>query len=397
MRKLAATYIFPGGKPPLKNGLLICDDDGTVIELQQKGKNLREEAGVEFYSGALVPGFVNAHCHLELSHLAGKLEGKTGLGGFLGQINQLRHSSEETITKAMQVADRRMWAAGIAAVGDISNSAISLEIKLKSNIAYHTFVEVFGFHPSRAERAFEKAAQIKSAFQEYGLKASIVPHAAYSVSDPLFKKLKIEAEESKSIVSFHNQESGEEEQLFKVGSGPIRQHLEFNIGLDVAHWNPTGESSLQSVLKYLPRKNKMLLVHNTFTEETDLAALFNVRRNADTFFVLCPNANLFIEDSLPPIGMFRESGLNICLGTDSLASNYRLSMVDEMRTVQQNFPEMSLEELVDWSCINGAMALEMDEELGSFEKGKKPGVNLLTGLDLRKLRLTERTGVKRLL
>ena len=116
----------------------------------------------------------------------------------------------------------------------------------------------------------------------------------------------------------------------------------------------------------------------------------------NTWFALCPNSNLFIEDQLPPISLFRSENLNICLGTDSLASNNEISVLSEMLTIQNHFPEIRLEELLKWACINGAKALRIESEFGSFEKGKNPGINLITGVDLQTLRLTEKSSVKRL-
>jgi hypothetical protein len=134
VRKISATFLFPVNLPPLKNGIIICDDDGTVVDLIDTGGKLKEMAGLEYYSGILAPGFVNAHCHLELSHLHGKIPEKTGIGGFLGDISQLRNKQPENTETTIRKADRMMWAAGIAAVGDISNSTASLATKLKSKI-----------------------------------------------------------------------------------------------------------------------------------------------------------------------------------------------------------------------------------------------------------------------
>ncbi len=127
MRKIAATYIFPINQPPIKNGILTCSDEGTIIEISSFHENITEKPGLEFYSGILVPGFVNTHCHLELSQLKGKIEEKTGVGGFIGTINKLRNKEDENSEKVIQVADRKMWAAGTAAVGDISNSTLDCQ------------------------------------------------------------------------------------------------------------------------------------------------------------------------------------------------------------------------------------------------------------------------------
>ena len=397
MRKIAATYIFPGNQPPVKNGILTCSSDGTIADISGSNEKITEQSGLEFYSGILVPGFVNTHCHLELSHLKGKIEAKTGIGGFIGQINQLRNQETENTEKAIQVADRKMWAAGTVAVGDISNSTLTLETKKSSKIFYHTFIESFGFHPSRAERAFDYAQFVQFQFKEKGLSNCIVPHSPYSVSKPLFEKIKANAIAEKSILTIHNQESKSEDEFFKNGVGAILNHLQNNLGIDTSHWEPTGKSSLISILPYLPAENQLLLVHNTFTKKEDLMELKKIRSMDNTFFVLCPNSNLYIENQLPPFPLFKDENLNVCIGTDSLASNRELSVLAEMITIQLNFPELKLEELIQWASINGAKALQIENQFGSFEVGKNPGVNLISGIDFKTMKLTEKSKVKRLI
>ncbi len=397
VRKIAATYIFPVNQPPIKNGILICEPDGTIVEIIDNKGELKEESGLEFYSGILVPGFVNTHCHLELSHLKGEVGEKTGIGEFIGKINTLRNEKTDNKEKAIEIADRKMWAAGIAAVGDISNSILTLDAKLKSKLFYHTFVESFGFHPTRAERAFDYAKFICSEFQENSLAASIVPHSPYSVSEPLFEKIKKNALAEKSLLTIHNQESKAEAQFYKDGTGPIANHIQNNLGIDISHWKPTGKSSITSILEFLPPENQLLLVHNTFIEKTDLYELKKNRSLENTFFVLCPNSNLYIENQLPPVSLFQEEKINICLGTDSLASNHQLSILSEMVTIQQNFPEIEFPELLIWATLNGAKALRIEQNFGSFETGKKPGVNLISGVDFKTMKFTGQSKVKRLI
>lgn len=397
MRKISATYIFPGNKSPLKNGILICDDDGKILELIDTGGQLSEQAGLEYYSGILIPGFVNTHCHLELSHLKGKIPYKKGLGEFIGNINKLRNQDGEMeVESAIEKADKQIFAAGVVAVGDVSNSILSIHSKRNSKVYYHTFVEAFGFHPSRAERAFDFAGFTEQIFRENGLVTSVVPHSAYSVSAPLFKKITEKAVAKKSLLSIHNQESEAEQQFFKDGTGPIAHHLQNNLGLDISHWKPTGENSLDVILKYLPPENQLLLVHNTFTNEAGIKKLKSFRNTKNTFLALCPNSNLNIENRLSDVPLFKKHNLNICLGTDSLASNSRLSVLNEMVTLQQHFPELSLKELIKWATINGAQALQVENRLGSFEPGKTPGINLITGTDLKNRKLTSKCKVKKL-
>lgn len=396
MRKIAATYIFTGRHAPIKNGILVSDSDGTIVDLIDNQGVLKEEAGLEFYSGILVPGFVNTHCHLELSYLKGKIEEKAGIGNFLKNINKLRNEETEDCKKAVQFADRKMWASGIAAVGDVSNTDQTINIKLKSKIHYHTFVESFGFHPSRAQKSFDIGNSIHSQFLSKNLSATLVPHSAYSVSKQLFEKIKEKTRAEVHLLSIHNQESQAEFQFYKDGTGVIANHLKNNLKIDISHWKPTGESSIAAILRYLPAENQLLLVHNTFTKEADLSELKKLRSLENTYFVLCPNSNLYIENQIPPVSLFRKENLNISLGTDSLASNHQLSILDEMITLQKHYPELGLEELISWATINGAKALQINSKFGSFEKGKNPGINLLTGIDFERMKLTLKTKVKRL-
>ncbi len=115
------------------------------------------------------------------------------------------------------------------------------------------------------------------------------------------------ARDEKGILSIHNQESKSEARFFYNGTGPIAHHLQNNLGIDISHWEPTGKSSLFSALLFLPEENPLLLVHNTFTEKQDLDELKKIRQVNNTFWVLCPNSNLFIENQLPPVALFRDN------------------------------------------------------------------------------------------
>jgi aminodeoxyfutalosine deaminase len=397
VRKIAATYIFPGNGKPVKNGILVCENDGTVIEIIDSSGDMKEQAGLEYYSGILVPGFVNAHCHLELSHLKGLIPENAGMEGFLKEINRLRKENFENAVEIYRKADRKMWYNGIVAVGDISNTTATIQVKINSKIKYHTFVESFGFHPARAEKSFSIAEMVQSEFNQAGLITSIVPHSSYSVSEPLFQKIVETALHEKSILTIHNQESKAEADFFSERKGPIAEHFRDNLDIDISHWKPAGKSSLEFLLQFITAENQLLLIHNTFSGKADIELVKSRRSIGNTYFVLCPLSNLYIENQLPPVELFQHENLNICIGTDSLASNHQLSVLAEMLVLQQNFPEIKLEELIKWACFNGARALKMDAQLGSFEKGKKPGVNLISGIDFKKMKLTEKSRVKKLI
>jgi cytosine/adenosine deaminase-related metal-dependent hydrolase len=397
VRRFSSDWIFTLAGPPLKNGVVQTNEEGVVTGIMDQRDLLDTSAGTEFYSGIIVPGFVNCHCHLELSHLKEKITGLRGIGEFIGEISRKRTVPEEEITIAAAMADTEMFSEGTAGVGDVSNTGLALDIKKNSKISYFTFVEVFGFHPSRAKKATITALSIFESYRSALLPASIVPHSAYSVSDLLFEKIGSLSVDASSILSVHNQESEDEERFFSTGDGPILKHLVQNLEIDVSHWQPSPGGPLLSIIKKLPAGKPLLLVHNTFTAPKDLSTLKQYRKTDNTYLVLCPNSNLHISSHLPPLSLFRSENFPICIGTDSLASNSRLSVLSELITLQKHFPETTTRELFEWACRNGAEAIGMKKQLGTIEPGKKPGLVLISGFNLRNMRLTPESKAIRLI
>lgn len=382
MRKISAHLILDGRGNCYPKGVLTLDNDGTILDIQDTKGNLHESAEVEFFSGMIVPGFVNAHCHLELSHLQNTFKEGAGFVPFLKNIVETRANEPDKIGKAVERADLLMYKNGIVAVGDIANGATAFDVKSESKIDYFTFVETLGFSPDHAVKAFERAKLCLKEAVRLGLKASIVPHAPYSVSIPLFTAVAAEAFQTGSILSIHSQESLEEDELYRWGTGEIVNHLRNNIAIDTSFFCPSGESAIESTLKILPYQNNLLLVHNLYTKQSDIDYIESVRKLSNTWFVLCPGSNLFIQNRLPDINLFRSNHLQICLGTDSLASNNQLSILEELKIIQAAYPAISIGELINWASFNGANALKISDWAGSIEVGKRPGINLLTGLDL---------------
>jgi aminodeoxyfutalosine deaminase len=397
MRKLSAHFIFSGTGQVLEKGIVTVGNDGTILEITDTKGNLEEKANVEFFSGVLVPGFINAHCHLELSHLHGAFPEKAGLPEFLKNIVSQRSVESDTVVKAAHKADVLMWKNGIVAVGDISNGTDSFRIKADSKIFYHTFIEALGFSPTRAERAFDWAEFCLEEARLLGLSASIVPHSPYSISSALFKLIAGKTGKDNSVLSIHNQESLAEDELYISREGEIVRHLEENLGIDVSGFTPTGKGALASVLDYLPKKNNLLLVHNIYTAQQDIDLINTKREPGCTWLVVCPGSNLYIENRLPDISLFWRNKLPICVGTDSLSSNDQLSVLEEMKHIQHYFPEIPFGEMVTWATKNGAEALKLNQQLGTIEIGKRPGINLISGMDLKPMKLNPISKVKRLI
>jgi cytosine/adenosine deaminase-related metal-dependent hydrolase len=336
------------------------------------------EAGdaIQHFEGILSPGFVNAHCHLELSHMKGMIPAHTGLQEFVKQIVALRQVEPDVIHAAIVEAEAEMKANGIVAVGDISNTLDTLSQKAKHHLAYYSFVELYDLDPTRAADKIAAGLEIQKQFQENCVRASLVPHAPYSVTNVLWNLLSVHF--GSHTISMHNQETTDENNFFLTKTGSFLDMYErTKVNLDF--FNATGLSSLQSILPIFKKAHHGILVHNSFTSTKDIQAVHAAMEHA--FWCLCPNANQYIEQTMPPIELLRSEKAKIVVGSDSYASNWSLNILDELKTIQQHHPQISLDEMLGWATINGAQALQMDKHLGSFEKGKQPGVVLISGVD----------------
>ena len=396
LRKISADKIFPVGSAPIKNGVVVIDKNGTILDISTREKF--DSAELENYTGVLVPGFINTHCHLELSHMKGKIPAGTGLLGFIGNVVKNRKADAEVVQDAVEKAENEMLETGVVAVGDISNVTDSFAQKQKGNLYYYTFVEFFDlFQDSNAQKIYEQYSAVYDAMPvTEKLKKSKVPHAPYSVSRTLFELLLRHAEHasgSAETISVHNQETPPEDELFMTKTGGfIDFYKGFNLSTETIPL--LKKSSIHYALEYLSPKNKTLFVHNTQAQEADIAAAHQKLGAENCFWATCPNANIYIENKLPDYRIFIDAGANMTIGTDSLTSNWQLNILEEMKTILQHNPDLEFETVLRWATINGAQALGWDQQLGSFEIGKQPGIVLIENMENGKL--TNQSKSKRL-
>jgi cytosine/adenosine deaminase-related metal-dependent hydrolase len=379
-RKFRADRIFNGYESLDGNQVLITTEDGVV-----EGIVGEDEAGddVQSFKGTLLPGFINCHCHLELSHMKGLIGERTGLTDFLFSVVSKRQLPVEAICEAIENAETDMISNGIVAVGDICNNTLTIPQKSKGRLSYHNFIEVFGFNPSQASERFQQSLGHFHEYENHFSRNSIVPHAPYSVSNELWEK--IVQFPGNRLMTIHNQEAAAENELFLSGKGDFL-HLYQRMGTGIDYFLPPGKSSLQACLPHFKRDQSVILVHNVCTSDSDLE--FASTSGQQLFWCFCPNANLYISGQLPAIDRFAAFEDRLVLGTDSLASNHSLSILSEIKTIYRSYPRINIDQLFRWATSNGAKALQMDELLGSFEAGKKPGVIVIDD---------ELTAIKRLL
>ena len=379
MKRIAAEYLYPlVSMEPVRNGFVEMEDDGTVVRTGVCADPASEPV---FYDGALAPGFVNAHCHVELSYLKGQFRKGTGMAGFIDQINEMRdNKSMEEKLHDLTVAMDSLWEQGVVAMADISNCADSFAVKARHPMYTRTFLEVFGTEPEDCGAVMEGVLKLKAVADGFGIDAAPTPHACYTMSPELVTAVSVEGLKS-GFLSFHSEETVEEEEMLKYGSGKMWENR-VKAGMSVPP--VTGKSSLLYFIDRLlaghpaPFDEHILLVHECCMDQEGIGAAKAVMNHP--FVAVCPLSNLFIHNALPPIDLMRRNGLKVCVGTDSLSSNDDLNIVDELFCLQRNFPEVPLGELLTWASRNGAEFLAKPE-FGTLEPGKRPGLVLIDNLD----------------
>jgi cytosine/adenosine deaminase-related metal-dependent hydrolase len=387
MRRFSADYVYTVEGEPIENGIIVTDDEGKILAITEQKGTL--DPNVERFSGVIVPGFINAHCHLELSHLYNCVERETGLIPFLKTVIKYSHPDNELIIEAMRKADEEMWDNGIVAVGDISNKIISAKVKFNSKIKYHTFVEMIGFDANNAASILDDGL---NKMDHFGTGSSLGLHAPYSVSKELVKQLTRYCKHEVNSITIHNQECAEEDTLYKFKDGPFMDfYKELNINTET--FTAQSKNSFQCLLPFLPKSQNILFVHNTYITLKDI--YYAKRFEHQIYWCFCPGANLYIENRLPNLDFFKYTDYPITLGTDSLASNDKLSILNEMKIIQEHYPNLSFKELLKWATLNGAKFLGFENEMGSLMIGKTPGLNLIS--DLEDGKITTKTSVKKLI
>jgi cytosine/adenosine deaminase-related metal-dependent hydrolase len=391
--KFGAKKIFDGFRFHTQS-VLVTQADGTIeaiVPQAQAGDDVRQ------YDGILIPGLINAHCHLELSHLKNVIPPHTGLIEFLCSVVTMREASPKTSLEgetyedpavkkmnAIIAAEKEMFDNGIVAVGDIGNTADTAVIKSRSGIRWQNFVEVLSFTDEKAEANMLQYKEvlnkmIDDRWADGGRtstnrqRSSLVPHAPYSISPKTFQFIN-EATKNQ-IISIHNQEHPAEDELYKTGGGDYLKLFKI-FGIEQSPFPVTGKSSIRSVLPYFNNGQTIFLIHNTYMPEEDIvwANEYAAINGLKLVYCFCINANLYIENKVPPIDLFIKHNCHIVLGTDSYSSNWQLSIAKEIAAIKKHFPHIADETILQWATTNGAKALQWDSVLGTFEKGKRPGV-----------------------
>ncbi len=268
---------------------------------------------------------------------------------------------------ALERADMQMWEQGISAVADIVNDHSSFAVKANSKIEYHSFAEVFGLKHSNLALCQQLTLNPNT---------SLTPHSTYSIQQG---DMDVVCHNGDSLLTIHFKESEGEQQLFEGHGALAEWYSQAGFECDFLHYS----SPVERIIKSIPTHRKVMLVHNCHITQHDIDLIMG-HFSAPVYWTLCPRSNRYISGSLPQtVELLRTNGLNICIGTDSLASNNSLSIIEELKC----FDAVPLAERLCWAIYNGADAL-----------GIKPkGLINIVGADLQSMQLTPKSYIRRVL
>ncbi|HWX24277.1 MAG TPA: amidohydrolase family protein [Vicinamibacteria bacterium] len=353
------SWVLPVSRPPLRDGWVEVRN-GRVSALGAGESGL---AARPLGPGILLPGLVNAHCHLELSHLENAVDTSRGFVPWVEELVATRgRLSRERVRDAAQRGIDALVASGTVAVGDVSNGLDHLDLLAASPLRSVVFFELLAWDPATADAVLRAAQSRLLALPSSlaGVEVRLGAHAPHSVSGALLRRLS----EDKGLATLHLAESPAEVRFLLSGGGEWRDFLERR-GLGKVAFEAPGMSPVRYLHSLGVLRKGLLAAHCVQTDPSD----FRLLREAGVHVVVCPRSNERLGVGLPPVPALLEAGVNVCLGTDSLASAPTLSVWDDLLALRAAFPAIAPETLLRMATLAGAEALGL-ADLGSLEVGQ---------------------------
>jgi cytosine/adenosine deaminase-related metal-dependent hydrolase len=393
-----ADWVLSIAGPPVPNGW-VAINQGRIAGCGDGGPAPTGEAGMRpFPDGpfAILPALANAHTHVELSWMRGRVPPSEQFAEWIRALVALRRQNPDSaapeIVDAMRDALAQARAAGTGLFGDISNTLGTVALFNGSEVAAHVFYELIGFNTPNHDDQVRHARAKLNAIDDpnRSVRASLAPHGPYSVSPALFRAIRRDLDaHPHAVSSVHLAESREEVEFLRDGSGPIRAALEA-----LGAWNPEWTPPACGPVEYIGRcgllHRRVLLVHCVQLTDDELQAV----KAHDATIVTCPRSNRWTGAGTPPIARFYASGVRVAVGTDSLAGVEDLNLFGELPVIRALAPDVPAAKILESATRTGAEALGFGDELGTIEAGKRadliavripPGVQdveeyLLTGI-----------------
>jgi aminodeoxyfutalosine deaminase len=379
-RVVHADAIVPGDDHFLRDGALVLDADGTILDLGPLSDILPRHRGaaVERVHGVVLPGLVNAHAHIELSLLRGKVAGGAGFVPWVERLVGLRGAEQpERDEASIERAAAELEAFGTVAIGDVSNTLAGVFALARHGIGGIVFHELFGMDAetcqARLSAMRDDAERFEREWPSPDLAYTLAPHTVYTTHPDAVRAIVRSVRERGARTTVHLAEHAAERTFLLRGEGPFFDFAT-RLKVPVASFPIPHRSPVQTAADLGLLAPDVLLVHLTDAraEEIDTVAASGAP------VVLCPRSNLFIELKLPPLTAMLERGIVPALGTDSLASNLSLDVLAEAKALAERFPGVKKETLLTMATSAGARALGRSD-LGRLAKGLRPGVLAVTG------------------
>jgi cytosine/adenosine deaminase-related metal-dependent hydrolase len=365
---ISAAWVLPIAGPPIE-GATITVDGGRIVAVE---KGVRPEAENIGGPCVVLPALVNAHTHLELSYLRGRIPRAASFTDWVKPLLAARQTApdSDTVTTEAAAAIDEACSTGTGIFGDVSNALGALPALRRSRRPARVFHELLGFNVADpAARVAEARARIEAAAQESGSEAirfSLAPHAPYSVSPGLFDAIRRDATHHGEPTTVHLAESHEEVQLLADGSGPWRSLLE-RLGVWTDAWTPPACSPVA----YLQQRGFLdassLVVHGVQCTADDIARIHDIGATV----VSCPRSNAWVGAGRPPLEEFYAAGVPVAFGTDSLASVEDMNLFSELAWARRLAPKVPARRLIESATAVGARALGFDDDYGTIEPGKR--------------------------
>jgi len=321
---------------------------------------------VDWGSAVILPGLVNAHTHLELTSLCDRLTRFTSFTDWISQlIRQRQKWTRDQFASSARQGARLSLASGTTLAGDITSSGVGWHAAADVSLRRVVFEEVISLSPDRSNEAVAQLDRLITEASRNPLQIHAVsPHAPYSTSSELYRQSSEYAKARGMLLATHVAETVAELEFLQNGTGEFRDFLD-HMGVLPAGWKPPRLGPIQYLDSAGILGRSSLLIHCNYLDEDAIDRL----KTSDTNVVYCPRSHAFFGHENHPIRRLLDSGINVALGSDSLASNHSLSMLEEMRFLFGKRKDLTPEEIFRAATSSGARALHFGGVLGRLKRG----------------------------
>lgn len=359
---LRSRYIVPRPGQLIEGGQVVLQGS-KILEVGPSSTPSGQVA--DLGNAVIIPGLINAHTHLELTDLEGKIPPQEGFINWIRQIVSYRRAEgDKDLGPAVKRGALMSLESGTTTIADISSTGDSLRILPGLPIRKRVFKEVIALEEGKVASVLEEAIRALSEFPRDGLgKVGLSPHAPYTACAKLYRGCALFSKGQDMPLSTHAGETEEEVEFLKKGTGSLAIILKA-YGM-LRDWEPPGVPPIAYLKKIGVLARPWLLVHCNYLAEEETEMI----KESGSSVVFCPRSHNFFGHQDHPFLKLLKEGVNVTLGTDSLASNQSLSMLDEMRFLLQSHKGLAPEEVLSMATLRGARALGMEEGIGQLAPG----------------------------